>query len=165
MFARGKSNVADEIHAGHFVSADQGELRHATVALDGFKECLVERQNFLLLRRGLLPVVGHLAERIHHGGRIQFFRTALSAGQAAGATPEGRAPEEFLLGRRIADLNQPHDLVRHQIHVPGHGAAGGALAALVTLCDVHTGGLENGPTQSRRLCSFRGILFQRTSPH
>ena len=45
--------------------------------------------------------------------------------------------EELLFGRRISDLDQAHDLVRHQVHVPGHRAAGGAFAALVTAGDVH----------------------------
>ena len=38
-----------------------------------------------------------------------------------------------------SDLNQPHRLVRQQIHVFGHRAAGRTLAALVTIANVRLG--------------------------
>ena len=163
--AGARRHVAHEVQAGHLVSADEGELGHAAVALDGFQEGLVERQHLFLLRRGLLPVVSPLAKDIHHGGRVEFFRAALSASQAAGAAPEGRAPEDLLFGRRISDLNQAHDLVGHQVHVPGHGAAGGALAALVASGNVHVRGLADELRQIRRLCNLHGILSQRPAFH
>ncbi len=46
------------------------------------------------------------------------------------------------------DLHQAHDLVRREVHVPGHRAAGRALAALVALGDVDAGHRGDGLGQS-----------------
>ena len=118
-------------------SATRPSSKERPVQPDLVEERPVEREDRARRRAGR-GGDGHLAERVDRPRRVAAVRAALRARLAGEAEPDRLVRQETLA---LVEVHEAHDVVRAQRRLPGHGAAGGALAALVAAGGVPAGAL------------------------
>jgi hypothetical protein len=121
------------------VESAELDLAEAAPGEDPLQEHLVEDGHPPRCRGNRAPAHGLGAEEVHDEGKIELLRAARRARQAADAQPGLDRAEWFV----AAELEDPEHLVRQEIATSRHGAAGGAVAALVAAEGILPGGLNH----------------------
>ena len=86
--------------------------------------------------RRLDPAPARLdAEHIHHCGNVQPLRAVRGTSLTGGAYPGGIRLQDLL----VVELNGPHDLVGHEVHMLRHRAPARAPHALVAKVRIRAG--------------------------
>ena len=112
---------------------DQFQLVQTAVALDVVEECLLKGHHGLRLGTHLVFAQRELTQRVQHSGAINLLRTPRRAGQTRYAGPDRSRSQCKVVS---TELQQPDQLIRHQVHMRGDRTAGRTLATLVAVRDL-----------------------------
>src|ERR1035438_10006804 len=130
MFAEQERQTAVSPEDGAFEGGDQFDLVQPPMAPDIVQEGLLKEHRPPLGRGGRAALERELAQRVHDGGAIHALGAAGGARLTGDTLPDGAGAQR---GLAVAELQQADQARRRNVHLPGGGASGRALAALVAL--------------------------------
>jgi hypothetical protein len=113
--------------------ADEFDLAEPAISPDVVEKRLLEDDGAKPLFGSDAAFDGRLPQGIDHAGTIDGLRATGRTSHTGNALPDRFAAQGAI---EPTDLDEPHELVRKDVHVLGQGAASRTLAALVAIANV-----------------------------